>query len=209
MRAILRVLPCLAAASSLAGCAEDPNALTRRGPGSDQSSALECTEAEPERSYELFDGTKLEASRADENVGVNRARVKPFAALEKEFQRVLGVAPASIKSAGGSFESPPARWFGETEYSGVSLHAMASLSFDACLAYTKTGTAFGSAPTEDTARGECTKLMRKAWSRSPSPDEIAACAELATDDLASEKDVRRRWAYVCASVLSSSQFLTF
>jgi hypothetical protein len=51
--------------------------------------------------------------------------------------------------------------------------------------------------------------MRKAWSRSPSPDEISGCVNLAVKTLADEKDVARRWAYACASVLSATQFLTF
>jgi len=170
---------------------------------------LQCTAGPAGRSYAAFDGSKLEASRLNENFGVNRARVKPYGSLEKEYQRVLGVVPPSIKNAGGSFDIPAARWFGEPQYSGVSLHALATISYEACLAYTKGKPAFAAAPTEETAKTECTNLMRKAWSRSPSPEEISGCSNLATKALAEEKDVNRRWAYTCASVLSASQFLTF
>jgi hypothetical protein len=45
--------------------------------------------------------------------------------------------------------------------------------------------------------------------RSPTPAEAAACVDLATGKLSTEPDPRRRWSYVCASVLSSSNFLTF
>lgn len=214
----LLVFAAVSALSAVA-CAEDPNSLTggrgRGTPGGDDdnpegtSAALECTDAPVGRSYALFDGSKLESSRHNENVGVNRARVKPFASMEKEFQRVLGVVPPSLKGAAGSFDVPAARWYGEAEYSAVSLHAMSEIAFEGCLAYTKTSPAFAAAPTDDSARAECSKLMRKAWSRSPSPEEIAGCADLATKTLADEKDVGRRWAYACASVLSSSQFLTF
>ena len=216
----LLVFATISALSGIA-CVEDPNSLTggrdRRGtngdvddenPG-DTSAALQCTEAPVGRSYTLFDGSKTEAKRQNENVGVNRARVKPFAAMEQEFQRVLGVVPPSLKGAAGSFDVPAARWYGEAEYSAISLHAMAEIAFEGCLAYTKSSPAFAAAPTDDSARTECSKLMRKAWSRSPSPDEIAGCADLATTTLADEKDVSRRWAYACASVLSASQFLTF
>lgn len=178
-------------------------------PGGSSPAALECTQAPAGRSYVIFDGSKLEASRANENVGVNRARVKPFAAMSKEFQRVLGVVPPSLKDAAGSFDVPAVRWYGETQYSAVSLHAMASISYEGCLAYVKGKPAFAAAPTDATARTECSTLMRKAWSRSPSPDEISGCADLAVTALADEKNVARRWAYACASVLSSSQFLTF
>ena len=173
------------------------------------AASLTCTEAPDGRSYLMFDGSKLESSRENENVGVNRARVKPFAAMEKEYMRVLGVVPPSLKTAAGSFDVPAPRWYGETEYSAVSLHAMSSIAFEGCLAYVKTKPMFATAPTAATAGEECTGLMRKAWSRSPSPDEISACSTLATTTLAEEKDVARRWAYTCASVLSASQFLTF
>lgn len=208
-------------AFSVLGCAEDPNDLTggrgrgSNGGGADDEStdgvaaALQCTEGPIGRSYTLFDGSKMEEKRQNENVGVNRARVKPFAAMEKEFERVLGVVPPSLKGAAGSFDMPAARWYGEAEYSAVSLHAMAEIAFEGCLAYTKTSPAFAAAPTDESARTECSKLMRKAWSRSPSPEEIAGCSELATKTLADEKDVGRRWAYACSSVLSASQFLTF
>lgn len=202
------------------GCGDDPNSLTggrdrvgnadRDGENSgDTASALQCTEAPVGRSYTLFDGSKMEAKRENENVGVNRARVKPFAAMEKEFQRVLGVVPPSLKGAAGSFDVPAARWYGEAEYSAISLHAMAEIAYEGCLAYTKASPAFAAPPTEESARTECSHLMRRAWSRSPSPDEIGGCADLATKTLADEKDIGRRWAYACASVLSASQFLTF
>jgi hypothetical protein len=205
------------AALASTACEDNYDELTGGGqlPGQGEgatdgtSAALLCTQAPQGRSYALFDGAKLEASRVNENVGINRARVKPFAAMQKEFQRVLGVVPPSLKDASGSFDVPATRWYGETLYSAVSLHAMATISYEGCLAYVKAKPAFAAAPTDATARTECSALMRKAWSRAPSPDEISGCADLATKSLADEKDVSRRWAYACASVLSSSQFLTF
>jgi hypothetical protein len=186
-----------------------PNGEGSSGNGGVTPASLQCTQAPEGRSYAMFDGMKLEESRANENVGVNRARVKPFAAMTKEFQRVLGVVPPSLKDAGGSFDVPAARWYGETQYSAVSLHAMATISYEGCLAYVKGKPEFAAVPTDATATAECSSLMRKAWNRSPSPTEIAGCSDLAVKSLADEKDVARRWAYACASVLSSSQFLTF
>jgi hypothetical protein len=206
---------------ALPACAEDPDSLTGRGSrngagengegaeGAEGAASLQCTEAPDGRSYTTFDGSKLEASRINENVGVNRARVKPFASLEKEFIRVLGAAPASLKTAEGSFDVPAVRWFGEMKYSGVSLHAMSSISYEGCLAYVKSKPAFAAAPTAETAKTECSTLMRKAWNRTPSPAEIDGCANLAVTKLADEPDVAKRWAYACTSVLSSSHFLTF
>jgi hypothetical protein len=208
----------LATASTLlsAACDEEADSLTglgKRGAETGEESTagatLECTQAPQGRSYATFDGTKLEESRENENVGVNRARVKPFAAMEKEFQRVLGVVPPSLKDSAGSFDVPATRWFGETQYSAVSLHAMSQIAYEGCLAFAKASPSFATAPTETTAKEECTKLMRKAWSRSPSPEEVSGCADLAVKGLADEKDATRRWAYACVSVISATQFLTF
>jgi hypothetical protein len=211
--------------ASTAACGDNPDALAGRhnAPGADGTAtnganpndpnaapgALECTAKPDGRSYLLFDGSKLESTRANENVGVNRARLKPFTVLSGEYQRVLGLVPASLADAAGSFDDAPARWFSETEHSGVSLNAVFDISFDGCLQYTKTAADYATAPTDATATTVCTALMRKAWSKTPAPEEIASCTTLATTKLGAEPDARRRWAYVCASVLSSSQFLTF
>ncbi len=207
-----------------AACSSDPNVLDRQtgpgeGPGTDGTpspddpgptpAALQCTQVPEGRSYVLFDGSKMEASRINENVGVNRARIKPFGVLAGEYQRALGLVPASLAAAGSSFDEPPARWYAEAQHSGVSLNAIFDLSFEGCLAFTKTSADYATAPTTATATTVCTALMRKAWSHSPSPEEIASCTTLAVTKLAAEPDARKRWTYVCSSILSSSQFLTF
>lgn len=216
-------LVAIAATLLVSACAEDPNSLTgmrRNVPGAGEEGdappdgetvpeALQCTEKPEGRSYVLFDGSKLESSRLNENVGVNRARIKPYAVLATEYQRVLGVVPESLKSAGSSFDDPPARWFAESVYSGVAMNAIFEISYEGCLGYAKAASDLKAAPTPASAQAECTKMMRKAWSRSPSPEEVASCTDLAVTKLASQTDVARRWAYVCSSILSSSQFLTF
>jgi hypothetical protein len=213
----------LALGTCVTACADDPDALTGRknaaggpdAPGANPDdpnatpAALECTVKPEGRSYVLFDGTKLEQTRANENVGVNRARLKPYAVLQGEYQRVLELVPASLAASAGSFDDAPPRWFEEAQHSGVSLNAIFDISFEGCLTYTKTAPEYAAAPTAETSATVCTALMRKAWSRSPSPDEITSCTTLATTKLAAEPDARRRWTYVCSSILSSSQFLTF
>ncbi len=200
-------------AIGLVACEDDPNQLLggRRNAstdGTDTSAALECT-AKPEgRSYVLFDGSKLEGTRINEAGGVNRARIKPHAVMATEYERVLGVVPASVRASASSFGSVPERWYAEPVHSGVSMSAVFDISFEGCLSYVKTA-GLSAAPAADSASTECTKLMRKAWNRSPSPEEISECTDLAVTKLAGETDVARRWAYVCASILSSSQFLTF
>ena len=212
----------LALGACVSACAEDPDALTGRknAAGSDTPganpddpnatpAALECTVKPEGRSYLLFDGTKLEESRPNENVGVNRARIKPYAVLQGEYQRVLGLVPSTLAASAGSFDDAAPRWFEEMMHSGVSLNAIFDISFDGCLAYTKTPPELATAPTAESAATFCGTLMRKAWSRTASPDELTACTTLATTKLAAEPDARRRWTYVCSSILSSSQFLTF
>ena len=205
--------------ASTSACADDPAALTGgtsgNAPGANTvdpsatPAALQCTDKPQGRSYVLFDGSKLEDTRLDENVGVNRARLKPFGVLKGEYQRVLGLVPASLDAAGGSFAEAPARWYAEAQHSGISLNALFDLSFEGCGALTRTAPVYAAVPTEETAKATCTALMRKAWSREASPEEIASCTSLATQKLSAEADARKRWTYVCSSILSSSQFLTF
>lgn len=206
--------------ASVSACSEEADALTGGnrpgGPGAANPedpnaipADLQCTQKPEGRSYVLFDGSKLESSRVNENVGINRARLKPFNVLQGEYQRVLGLVPASLAASADSFDEPPARWYAEAQHSGVSLNAIFDISFEGCVALTKTAPEYAAAPTAETATTVCTSLMRKAWSRSASPDEITSCTNLATKKLATEPDARRRWAYVCSSILSSSQFLTF
>lgn len=198
----------------VAGCAEENDGLGRgirgveSGDDADEAAAMACAAPGTTRSYELFDGTKLEAKRLDEQLGMNRARIKPYAVLEGEYQRVLGLVPPSLKGAADSFDDPPLRWYAEAAHSGVSLNAFFAIAFEGCGAYLQ-GTEFGTAPTAESAREFCGTLARKAWSRTATPTELDACASLATDKLGEEPDARKRWSYVCASVLSSSNFLTY
>jgi hypothetical protein len=193
----------------LAACGDDPSSLLGgRGESSGDglpAEALQCSAKPEARSYAGFDGAKLEEKRVDENIGINRARQKPHAVLAGEYQRVLGVVPSRLAGAAASFDAPEARWYQEASHSGVSLNAFFDLSFDACRASVKET----APPTADAAKAFCSGLMRKAWSRTATPDEVSGCVDLATTKLASEPDPKRRWAYTCASILSSSHFLTF
>lgn len=206
-------LPLLAFAF-LAACGQaddlaDRRSRTRGGENGDvQPEALLCNDPKAGRSYVNFDGEKLEAKRLDEGGSVNRARFKPFGVMAGEYQRVLGNTPASLAGAEAAFGAAPARWFAEQPLSGTALNATFSVSFDACLEHTK-GDAFAAAPTDDTAKEFCSTTIRKAWSRAGSPEEIGACVELATKKLDAEADAHRRWSYVCASIMSSSNFLTY
>jgi hypothetical protein len=198
----------------VAACDDDVNSLldgTKNPTGQESSlpAALQCNEKPAARSYVFFDGTKLEDSRANESAAANRARFKAYDVLAGEYQRLLGVVPTGYAAAASSFDAPSDRWFVEPSHSGVSLNAAFDLSFEACVTANAQAAAGKPAPTEESAARYCTTLMRRAWSQSPSPDEIAGCVELATKKLAEEPDPSRRWSFVCASILSSSHFLTY
>jgi hypothetical protein len=215
--------------AGLAACSGgDPDALLRQpsggpgGPTTDPSGSsttpgggepppvvLECTEKPPGRSYKGFDGVGLEAARVNENIGLNRGRIKPFAVLAGEFTRVLGRVPAGLAAESGSFETPPARWYEEPRATGVGLATLYTVSFEGALAYAKADPKFAAAPTAATAATECGAFMAKAWSRTASPNEITECVTLATTKLDKETNPQRKWAYVFASVLTSTGFLTY
>jgi putative ABC transport system permease protein len=53
------------------------------------------------------------------------------------------------------------------------------------------------------------EFARRFWSRSPDTAEVQSCVDLVTNGTNKETQPRRKWAYACASVLSSAPFLTF
>ena len=64
-------------------------------------------------------------------------------------------------------------------------------------------------PDATTAPIKCSAFATKFWSRDPDTDEVASCVDVALNGAANEPAARRKWAYTCASVLSSAPFLTF
>lgn len=194
----------LAVACSAVEWAEDSSESASNLDGS----SLVCTDAKPGRSYVLFDGSKLEDKRADESVDANRARFKPFAVMAAEYERVLGAAPKSLANAAATFEEPPARWHTEAAPSAVALDAIYAIGLEGCTATVATGTERATAPTPATAKTFCADLMEKAWGEAPAA-EVGTCVDLATNKLSGEPDARKRWAHVCAAILTAPQFLTF
>lgn len=170
---------------------------------------LQCTEKPAGRSYRNFDGQALEATRANEGMGLNRARIKPYAVLAGELTRVLGAAPPGLAAAAGSFETPPARWYEEPAATGVGLSTMYSVVFEGALAYTRANAQYAAAPTAQSAQTECGAFMAKAWNRAASPNEVTECVTFATTKLGKEPNAQRKWAYVLSSVLTSTGFLAY
>lgn len=206
----------------IAACGDDPENLTgrRNNPGNDPNDpnaqgdpnaptdptdpAL-CTSKE----YAGFDNIPLHSTRVVAKLGVDRGRVKPFSALQTEYARVLGAAPASLQGAGPTFGQVPARWYDEPQANAVALQTAYGIAFDGCLTYTQTAPEFAAAPDAASAATQCAAMARKFWSKTPAPQEVQACVDVATTGTATEPQPRRKWAYACASVLSSAGFLTY
>lgn len=161
------------------------------------------------KSYLGFDDVELTADRRSLAIGVDRARLKPFSALKDEYARVLGATPASVQGSGATFGQVPARWYEEPETNAIALQTAYGIAFDGCLTYTASAAEFAAAPTPATAPAACAAMARRFWSKTPSPQEIDACVDVATVGAAKETNARRKWAYACASVLTSAGFLTY
>lgn len=161
-------------------------------------------------SYEGFGGTRLEAGRADEEVGTDRDRVKPYSALLGEYARVFGKpsSPQLLQQLSSTFGLEPARWFVESEATAVSLYSATRVAFVGCLELTNNAD-YDAMPDATNAPAKCAGFARRFWSRSPEADEVQACADLVVTGTGKEPLARRKWAYACASVLSSAPFLTF
>lgn len=160
-------------------------------------------------SYEGFGGTRLEAGRADEDIGFDRDRVKPLSALTGEYARVLGTpTPALLSQLSSTFGQVPARWYVESEANAVSLFSALRVAFVGCVDYTNNAQ-FDAMPDPTNAEVKCGEFARRFWSRSPDTNEVQSCVDLVTNGTARETQPRRKWAYACASVLSSAPFLTF
>lgn len=161
------------------------------------------------KSYTGFAGTMLEAGRVDMDIGVERARMKPFSALQGEYNRVLANQPALLASSASTFAIEPNRWLVEPQGSAINLYQAYRIAFQGCLTATATATQYGVIPSNGTAATECGSWARKFWSRTPSQTEVDSCVQVAMVDTSSESNARRRWAYTCAAVLSATGFMTY
>ena len=183
--------------------ADDPAAAPAKPPAAGDPAL--CTG----RAYVGYGPTKLADRRVVAQLGVNRGRVKPFGALKTEFERVLGNKPASLATADATFAAAPPRWYAEATANAVALKTAYDIAFDGCLTYVATDPKLVQAPTAASAEEACAGMARKFWSKTPAPQEIAACVDVATTGAASEPAVANKWAYACASILTSAGFLTY
>jgi len=185
------------------------------GGGTGTASAPLCTTTG--NTYTGFASTTLGTDRVQAVQGADRGRLKPFSALytsgtgagPNEYSRVTSYTPPILNGAGATFSDPPANWYQEPEASAIGIYTSYRAAFQSCLQVTATGAQYSTAPTTATAASQCTTWTRSFWSRDASPDELTACENVATNDTATETDVNKRWAYVCAAVLNSAGFVSY
>ena len=161
------------------------------------------------RSYRGFGGTELTQDRKEADIGLERARTKPFAALATEYPRVLGNTPDLLSQSESTFGLTPPRWYPKGEPNAVSLYQAYRIAFQGCLTLTAQPAQYAQLPTVQSATVECASWAKKFWGRSAMTPELEACANVIGVYSTSETTLRRRWAHGCASVLTSSDFLTF
>jgi hypothetical protein len=168
------------------------------------------------KTYTGFAGTMLEAGRVDNDLGLERSRVKPYTALVGEYQRVLGNNPALIGQSATTFGQDANRWLTEPTSSAVTVYSAYRVAFQGCLTVTTNtaNTRYQTLPSNTTAATECASWARKFWSRDATQTEIDACVQVAMVDTTREgmntnPAANRRWAYTCASVLSAAGFMTY
>ncbi len=200
----------------------DPNSPGGGGPGgTDPNDPEVITQscAEAQRVYVGFGGTKLVDDRLMEVQNADRGRVKNFKVFSDDMTRSFGgKAPALLGSSAQTFGAAPARWYEEPKSGAVVLYQAFRIALQGCTDYTKDDAKFANNPDATSAATVCTEFENKFWSRTPTPEEVNACVKGAVEGSAkltadngttSDTPARQRWAYACASVLTSANFLTY
>lgn len=233
IKSIILLLPilvaCGAPADELSGGVGDPNNPGGGGPGStdpnnpnppdpNDPAVITQTCTTEQRQYVGFGGTKLVDDRAQEVLGADRGRVKSFQVYSDDVTRAFGRAPQLLGQSGATFGASAARWYDEPKSGAVVLYQAFRVAFQGCTEFTKDDAKFANAPDEASAATVCTEFENKFWSRTPTPEEVNACVSAAVQGSAkltadngtmSDTPARQRWAYTCASVLASANFLTY
>jgi hypothetical protein len=192
-------------------------------------SAAQCANVPTGRAWLGLGGEHLEASRRDTAAFLDLHR--PYRGSLKSGNDwvltgdITGAVGADAFSApesrdpgtGGAFGVAPDRWSEEPTVGPFAVFVTYSFAWKACVAAITRPpsrnvpgwyehTAFE--PTPDRARAFCRRTQANAWRREPTTDEVDACVDLALN-LAEEPDLTKRWAYVCASVVSSMNWLSY
>ncbi|MFK7827418.1 MAG: hypothetical protein AB8G05_24955 [Oligoflexales bacterium] len=160
---------------------------------------------EQAQEYLGFGKRKLGLDRIDgEAAKPDRMRIKPFGVLADEYQRVTGVIPESLAASRNRFAPPPNRWFTEPERSSLTVIASFNISYEAALKFIENDP---DVIVDKPAREICRSFALKAWSRTPSAEQLATCVEITSTKV--EINTMQKWAYAFASILTSSGFVGY
>lgn len=186
-----------------------PDGMNPDGTDPSASTMLTCSLTDG-KAYKGFGNVNLVAGRVTEVAkDGDRYRVKPYTALSGEFTRVMGAVPASLTANAATFAAAPDRWYVDTQASAVTLFTSFRVAYESALTIAGSDAKYAATPTEESASANCTAFARQAWNRLPSADEVNACKKVALLDTAAETDIKARWAYALASVLTAAGFLAY
>ena len=162
------------------------------------------------RRYRGFGDTDLVAGRVTEvPIEMDRFRIKPLDVLSADLARVIGSVPPSLERNRSTFIEASPRWFIEPKSSGVTIYSTYRIAYEGGLTYAASNQLTAAAPTEATATEVCRSFAQTAWKQAATDEQVSACARIAVVDTAAEPDVRARWAYALASILTSTEFINY
>lgn len=184
-------------------------------------SAARCEGAPPARTFHGFNGEVLEAGRIDEAQGLDTRRTQLFErsdSVTNAFNAMLGywLAADGIVTAANTnaWNLRQHWWFSEPSGGALLFFSQYRLSFLTCERNFRQKQGLGAAadfealPTFDSATTQCTRLMTELWSTVPTQEALDTCVDWALNGTASEQVPSRRWAYVCATVASTTYLTT-
>ena len=179
--------------------------------------AASCDGTALGRRYLGFAGEALDGDRLPLAAGQDTKRVRDGSDLGNFFEsRQVGGAPLT-QSIVQTFGVTPERWYINNQASFASVYAAYSLAFHGCLMkiqrpadYHPFGEPdFAAAPTSASAQRQCQVMGKLLWWRPMDSEELVACVDYALEVITLEPNVKRQWAYVCASVAGSASFLIY
>ncbi len=174
-----------------------------------QSCDMECAARTADWIWVVVNGGRLTtdggvpADQTVDRTGFNTLRVKSFASISAEFQRVFGAVPAGLIAAKTAFRETPKYWYEEQSLGAVTLNVLANAAVESCS--DETMPPFNAAA----IRTKCGEWAERMWLRPATADELDSCVEVATVTTADLPTADKRLVFACASMMLSMPTLTF
>lgn len=197
--------------------AEEPVAID---PATELPPPPACRDVRAGQRWIGLGGQLLGAERADVDVAADTARFDTFLLFQSHVEKHIGVVVHELMTADvaatfggtGPYGGMPVEWYIEPERGPMVLYTNFRVAFQACQRLLKAPPHWVKAPEELTARptvagatARCRGWMEVMWAAEPTPEQVAPCVTLLTEDVADEPSPLNQWAAGCAAVFSSSQ----